>query len=159
MYARAIRRMGEPVVELAGGLVFNQVIRECTPRPWRIREGDDADARRLQVAHFCAHAHYLEKRIARSLVWHLDACERAHSDHAGAVVARVLGDEDRHVSYTRDAVGQLVDRRTASEVLDLHRRAEARANLRFSAGAVRVCLRAFRDELPARRRALWRLCA
>jgi hypothetical protein len=159
MYARAIGRMGEPVVELSGPLVFNQVIRDCTPSPWAVGEGDGADARRLKVAHFCAHAHFLERRIACSLRWHLDACEHARSDHAGAVVAHVLDDEDHHVAYTRDAVAQLVDRRTAERVLDEHRRAEARANLLFSAGAVRACLRTFPRELPAHRRALWRLCA
>jgi hypothetical protein len=159
MYARAIGRMGQPVVELSGPLVFNQVIRDCTRSPWAVGEGDGPDARRLKVAHFCAHAHFLEQRIARSLRWHLDACEHARSDHAGAVVARVLDDEDHHVAYTRDAVAQLVDRRTAERVLDEHRRAEARANLRFSAGAVRACLRTFPRELPAHRRALWRLCA
>jgi hypothetical protein len=159
MYARAIRRMGEPVVEMSGGLVFNQVIRDCTPAPWALRDGDDGDERRLKIAHFCAHAHFLEKRIARSLQWHLDACERAGSEHAGAVVAHVLEDEGRHVGYTREAVGGLVDRRTAARVLELHRRAEARANLAFSAGAVRACMRTFPRELPSHRRALWTLCA
>jgi hypothetical protein len=159
MYARAIRHMGEPLLDLHGPLVFNQVIRDCTPLGWSVREGDGADARRLKVAHFCAHAHFLEKRIARSLAWHLDACERAGREHAGAVVASVLEDEDRHVAYTRAAVADLVDRRTAGRVLELHARAEARANRIFSAGAVRACLRAFHAELPRHRRALWRLCA
>ncbi|HEY8041963.1 MAG TPA: hypothetical protein VIF15_19305 [Polyangiaceae bacterium] len=159
MYERAIRRMGQPVLDLGGALVFNQVIRDCTPLPWRIDEADDEAARRLKLAHFCAHAHYLEKRITSSLRWHLDACERARSEHAGAVVAHVLEDEDRHVAYTHDAVGELLDRRTAACVLELHRRSEARANLRFSAGAVRVCMREFGAALPANRRALWKLCA
>jgi hypothetical protein len=159
MYARAITRMGQPVAELEGGLVFNHVIRSATPVPWRVEPEDGPDARRLRVAHFCAHAHYLEKRIARSLAWHLDACERAHADVAGAVVARVLEDEGRHVAYTEAAVTELVDRRTARDVLALHRRAEAKANLAFSTNAVRECLRAHRDEMAMHHPLLWKLCA
>lgn len=158
MYARAIARMGQRVTELDDALVFNHVIRSSTPVTWRVEERDGPDARRLRVAHFCAHAHHLEKRIARSLAWHLDACERAHADVAAVVVSRVLEDEGRHVAYTKDALDELVDRRTAREVLELHRRAEARANLAFSANAVRACLHAFGDAMAGHRPLLWKLC-
>src|SRR5262245_45186735 len=60
MYERAIERMGRPVEEMRGTSVFNEVIRACTRARFRIEDGDDADAVRRKIAHFCAHAHFLE---------------------------------------------------------------------------------------------------
>ena len=109
MYAAAIKRLGEPVVELEGLDVFNVVIKECTPVGFRVDESDSADAARNKLAHFLAHAHFLEKRITRSVAYHAEACERAKSPVA-SVVAAVLDDEERHVRYTRAAVTELVGR-------------------------------------------------
>ena len=56
------------------------------------------------------------------------------------MVAAVLKDEDRHVRYTLEAVTDLLPRRKADEVLHAHRRAEAKANLRFSRDRMRTFL-------------------
>jgi rubrerythrin len=159
MYARAIASLDQPVEDLAGPDVFNEVIRACTPVSFRITDRDDEGARRDKLAHFLAHAHFLESRIARSLQWHLDACERARRPRVAAVVAAVLADEERHRGYTRAAVGALVPRRRAAEILDVHRRGEAKANLLFSQAQVRAFLAHPRSTLPRTRAALYRLCA
>jgi hypothetical protein len=159
MYARAIERLGEPVEELHGPSVFNEVIRSCTPASFRIVEGDAPDVVRRKIAHFCAHAHFLEKRIARSLAYHLDACERAGHDAPAAVVARVHADEERHLRTTLEAVHELVDRRTAAELLDVHRRGERRANLVFSRLQVRAFLARFRGACPVHLSLAYRLSA
>jgi hypothetical protein len=156
MYAGAIRRLGEPVVELGGSDVFNVVIRDCTPVAFRIHEEDDADGIRRKIANFLAHAHFLEKRIARSVAFHAEACERTKSPIT-SVVTNVLADEERHVRYTHEAVTELVGRTEGARVLDVHERAEARANLLFSAHQVRQCFRRFRSEVPCLHRALFRL--
>jgi len=159
MYARAIESLGEPVVDLEGFDVFNEVIRDRTRACFAVLESDDADTRREKVAHFLAHAHFLEDRIARSLRFHLDACNKHGSEHVAAVVAAVLADEERHVEYSARAVGDLLTRRSAQEVLDVHRRGEARANLAFSRRQVRACLRRFRPLVPGAHRSVYALAA
>jgi hypothetical protein len=156
MYTAAIKRLGEPVVELGGPDVFNVVIRECTPVPFRIEDGDGPDRVRGQLANFLAHAHFLEKRITRSVGYHAEACERAKSPVASVVTA-VLADEERHVRYTREAVTELVGRTEAARIMAVHERSEARANLLFSAHQIRECLRRFQSEVPRLHRALYRL--
>ena len=79
-----------------------------------------------------AHCHFLEKRVARSLCYQADASPSAASPMAGKAVRAVLKDEDRHVGYTLAAVNDLLTGRQARDVLDAHRRAEAKANVRFS---------------------------
>lgn len=159
MYERAVERLGEPVEEMRGPSVFNEVIRSCTSATFRVDEGDAPDVVRRKVAHFCAHAHFLEKRIARSVAYHLDACEHAGLDAPAAVVARVHADEERHQRYTLEAVGELVDRRAAAEILDVHRRGERRANLVFSQRQVRTFLARFRDVSPLHLTLAYRLGA
>ena len=158
MYAGAIRKLGEAVVDMDGPDVFNVVIKDCTPVAFRIDEAAGDDVARTKLAHFLAHAHFLEKRITRSVAYHAEACERAKSPVA-SVVAAVLDDEERHVRYTRDAVTELVGRTEALRVLDLHGRAEAKANLVFSAYQVGECMRRFKTEVPALHRALFRFGA
>ena len=51
-----------------------------------------------------------------------------------------MRDETRHVRYTREAVVDLLPRRKAREILDTHRRAEAKANLEFSLRLLRTFL-------------------
>ena len=81
---------------------------------------------------------FLEKRIARSLEFHHEACAQATtSDFPGKAVAAVLSDEIRHVSYTREAVFDLVARQRANDILERHRISEKRANLDFSASQLR----------------------
>lgn len=158
LYASAIRELGREPVELPEGAVFNNVIRWHTPASFAIADGDAPDVRTGKVAHFLAHAHHLEARIARSVAWHLEACERAGSP-AAAVVAKVLGDEERHVRYTREWVRLLLPEGRAAAVLALHRRAEAQANLHFSRTQVRWLLSHHPDLLPRHRRALYGACA
>lgn len=156
MYAGAIRKLEQPVEDLGDENVFNVVIRSFTPVSFAIEDGDAEGERRTRLAHFLAHAHFLEKRVARSLVYHHEACERAGSRVVSSVVGAVLRDEDRHVLYTRESVFELVPRRRALEILEVHRLAEAKANLAFSARQVATYLRRFPD---APRRRLYRFCA
>src|SRR5262249_40867646 len=67
LYARAIEKLGERVLDIDDGDVFNVVIRRHTRADWKIEDADDADVVRLKLAHFLAHAHFLETRITRSL--------------------------------------------------------------------------------------------
>jgi len=158
MYAHAIRALGQPVVELDGDDVFNVVIRAQTQASFTVDGGDDADARRRKVAHFLVHAHTLEKRVARSLEYHLDACAGARSAAVERIVDAVLRDERVHVSYTAEAARDLLTRGEAAEAFAHHARAEAIANLTFSARQVRAFARRFTDRKPARRRRFYRFC-
>ncbi len=154
MYTCAIRALGQPVVELDGGDVFNVVIRSFTEQNFTIAESDDRETKRRKLANFLAHAHFLEKRIARSLLYHRDACERAGAAVPERVVTAVLRDEDRHVSYTADAARALLTREEADHVFEHHRRAEAKANLAFSQRQVRAYVRRF-----GHRPVFYRFCA
>lgn len=154
MYAHAIEALGQPVLEMEGADVFNVVIRSFTGESFTIDDGDDAGAKRRKLAHFLAHAHFLEKRIARSLYYHRDACERGGAAVAERVIEAVLRDEERHVSYTAAASRALLGREEADRVFAHHRRAEAKANLIFSQRQVRAFVRRF-----GRRPAFYRFCA
>jgi hypothetical protein len=157
MYAHAIHSLGQPVVELDGDDVFNVVIRKHTRAGFTVAPGDSAEVRRLKVAHFLVHAHTLERRVARSLEYHLDACARAGSPVA-RIVDAVLRDEREHVRYTAEAGRGLLTRAEAERVFEHHARAEAVANLTFSARQVRAFARRFEDRSPARRRRFYRFC-
>jgi hypothetical protein len=144
---------------MVGEDIFNEVIRSFTPVSFHIQDDDDDAMKRDKVAQFLAHAHFLEKRIQRSLRIHLDACEWARRHAVAAIVAKVMEDEDRHVAYTREGVSALVTRERAAEILEIHRRAEARANLAFSTFHMRYLLRAHPDRVKPARRLLYSLCA
>ncbi|HEX8616068.1 MAG TPA: hypothetical protein VF911_00670 [Thermoanaerobaculia bacterium] len=159
MYAAAIRTLEQPVVELDGQDVFNVAIRSHTAESFTIDDGDCADSRRLKLAHFLAHAHFLEKRIERSLQYHRDACERGGAAVAERVVTAVLQDETRHVRYTAEHSRALLSAREASAVFEHHRRAEARANLEFSERQVRACSRTFATLVRADQRWFYDACA
>ncbi len=143
MYDRAISRLGVARTEFDGLDVFNVAIRHETGVDFRVAAAAGGDARREKLAHFLAHAHFLERRIAHSLEMHLEACERAGRSDVARVVATVLADEFRHAAYTRAAVGDLLPSARAKLVLEAHRRGEARANLSFSARQVRSFLASF----------------
>ncbi len=159
MFARAITRAGFAIEAHAGDDVFNHVIRACTPAPWRIDDGDAGDVRRAKLAHFLAHAHHLERRVSRSLEMHFDACEQGGATVAAKVVETVLRDEVRHVGYTLDAARELVGDVRAEGIVALHARAEARADLLFSARQVRRFLARFGSRATPSRRARYTLCA
>ncbi len=159
LYAKAINKLGAEVLELPDAALFNHVIRGHTPSPWRIEAGMDRDQRNDRIANFMAHAHFLEKRVARSLEFHLDACAHSPSPYPGKAVSAVLADEQRHVSYTLDAIFELVPRQCGSDILAEHARAEHKANLDFSSAQLRRLLREETERWPARRRPLYRGCS
>lgn len=159
LYIKAIQKLEQPVLVLPLADVFNHVIRAHTPASFAMRESDSRDTRRRKLAHFLAHAHWLEKRIACSLNWHLDACVHAAHPFAGKAVAAVLGDETRHVDYTRQAVLHLLPQAEAQATLRLHQQAEARANIAFSGTQLSRLLQVHATRFPARRRWLYRASA
>jgi hypothetical protein len=159
LFSQALKSLDQPVVEVELGDVFNEVIRSFTPGTFHIVESDSPAARRRKLANFLAHAHHLEKRVAKSFAYHIDACERAGKDNVAQLVARAKHDEEGHVRYTRETVFDLLTRREAGDVMEVHRRAEARANLLFSQRQVRIFLARFGETTPKYRQWLFRICA
>ena len=158
-FSHALRLRDQAVVEIEMDDIFNQTIRSFTPGTFHIVDADDPDARRRKLANFLAHAHHLEKRIEHSFAYHMDACEAVGQGAIARIVASIHRDEQRHVRYTRQAVVDLLTRREAAAVMDVHRRAEAKANLLFSQRQVRVFVQRFGRLHSRRRRLLYRLCA
>ena len=159
IFSQALKSIEQPVVEIEMGDIFNEVIRSFTPGTFHIVESDTPEERRRKLANFLAHAHHLEKRVARSFAYHIDSCERVGADGVARVVAIAKYDEEGHVRYTRAAVFDLLTRREADEVMEVHRRAEAKANLIFSQRQVRAFLARFGNSTPKHRRWLFRVCA
>jgi hypothetical protein len=159
LFSHALRCLEQPIVEVELGDVFNEVIRSFTPCTFHIVEGDSLENRRRKLANFLAHAHYLEKRVARSFAYHIDACEREGRDEIAELIIRAKRDEDGHVQYTRVAVFELLTHRDACAIMEVHKRAEARANLVFSQRQVRVFLARYATVLPKYRQWLFRICA
>jgi len=158
LYVRAIGKLEQPVVELPLPEVYNEVIRKHTSASFAIASADGPDACRLKLAHFFAHLHFLEKRIARSLQYHVEACAHAACSYPEKAVGAILHDELRHVSYTQDVVLHLLPKREAQGVLALHARAESRANLDFSAHQLSRLLREQASRFPRVRGAFYRGC-
>lgn len=159
LYTKAIQTLGAEVLNLPDWCIFNHVIRSHTPEPWRVDAHLGPDERADRVANFFGHAHFLEKRVARSLEYHYDACSHASCEYPGRVVGLVLADEMHHVRYTRDAVYDLVPRQRAHEILESHRAAEFRANLDFSYRQLRRLLVEESTRWPASSKWLYRTCA
>lgn len=154
LYIRAIRELGQPVVELPMEDVYNTVIRRHTPSP-ALGATAPADRRRLTLAHFMAHLHCLESRVAQSLEYHLDACARSASPYSAKAVQVILADERAHAAYTREALFGLVPAAVARDVLHLHSSAETRANREFSARELKRLLCDERARFGATSRALY----
>jgi hypothetical protein len=159
MYRKAIVKLGQPVLRLTGHDVYNHVIRSHTRASFALAETDGRDERARKLAHFFAHLHYLEKRVARSLEIHAEACAHSPSGYVRKVVARVLEDEGRHVVYTRAAVTDLVPARVASRVLAEHARAERAANLAFSSRQLEKLLTSHAMDFSGFGRWVYRLSA
>jgi hypothetical protein len=159
IYEHAIRALDQPVDDLEGDDVFNNVIRGQTVSCFTITEGDDRETVRLKLAHFLTHAHHLEKRVERSLLYHRDACEHVGAGAAERAVAAVLLDETRHVRYTAEAAREMLTRAEAVRVFAEHRRAEARANLLFSERQVRIFARRYRRLVGGPKASFYRVCA
>jgi hypothetical protein len=158
-FTHALSLRGQPVVEINLGDVFNEVIREFTPGTFHIQASDDATARRWKLANFLAHAHHLEKRVDHSFDYHIDACQATGQDKIATIIGSIQRDEKRHVTYTREAVLDLLTRREAEQVLQTHKMAEAKANLMFSQRQVKAFLRHYPAASPRYRRLLFQLCA
>ena len=157
LYTKAIRALEQPVSELPLEDVYNTVI--CRHTPPQEPGGAPADQRRLRLANFLAHLHWLESRVAQSLEYHLDACAHSPSPYPAKAVQVILHDERAHAAYTREAVFEITPAAIARRVLETHRRAEARANREFSGRELKRLLR----EEPARfsrgRRVFFHCCA
>ena len=152
-----MRRLDQPVLVLPMGDIFNHVIRFHTPVSFAIDNRDSRDAKREKLANFFAHLHFLEKRVATSLEYHLDGCSHSPSDYPEKVIRVVLADERRHADYTLDAVMELLPRQAARKTLRLHQAAESRANLAFSSGQLCKLLREYAHRFPRSRRWLYRM--
>ena len=150
IYEQVLRRIGQPVKELAGFDVFNEVIRAHTPVSFAIREDDDAATKRRRIGHFLVHAHTLEKRVARSLEIHLEACERLGKHEVVRVARRVHDDELRHVAQTLSAAEELFTKAELKHALDVHAHAEAAADRAFSSLQMRRFLREERSRTDRR---------
>lgn len=159
LYVKAIRKLGQPVVAQPLPEVFNEMILGHTRVDFEIHEDDAEPKRRLKLAHFFGHLHYLEKRVVRSLEYHADACAHAGSPFVSKAVSAILADERRHVAYTREAVDSLVPRATARVVLAAHRRGEARANLDFSSRQLGRLVREQSARFSPPRRMIYLGCA
>jgi hypothetical protein len=159
LFAHGIALLGQPVVELQMGDIFNDVIRSFTPDTFHILESDSADRKRCKLANFMAHAHCLEKRVARSFAYHAEACEHATRPVIAGILEVAHRDEERHVKYTRETVYELLTREEADATMEAHRRAEAKANLVFSQKQVRAFLQNFPGVIPRHRRSLYAICA
>jgi hypothetical protein len=155
LYRKAIRKIDQPIVELPLADVYNEVIRSHTPKSFRVLDQDTADQKSLKLANFLAHLHFLEKRIARSLEFHVEACASSPSDYAEKAVQIVAGDELHHVEYTRDAVYHLLPSTLANDVLDEHRLAEKKANLDFSSRQLSRLTRCYAERFPRSRRRIY----
>lgn len=156
VYKKAIRKIGQPIVELPMADVYNEVIRGYTKNSFRIEKHDSADQQRLKLANFFAHLHFLEKRIARSLDFHVEGCAVSPSDYSEKAVGIVLRDETHHVSYTREAVFHLLPKETATTVLKEHRKAEAKANLDFSSAQLSYLTRNYAERFPRATRGIYK---
>ncbi len=159
LFGRALGAIAQPVVEIELGDVFNEVIRTFTPGTFHIVDRDSPETRRRKLANFLAHAHHLEKRVARSFGYHIDACARCGRHEVAELVSRARDDEEGHVRYTRATVFDLLTHQEAQEVMAVHRRAEARANLVFSQQQVRLFIARFGQTTPKHRQWLFRICA
>jgi hypothetical protein len=158
LYEKAVKKLGQPVLELPLDSVFNHVIRSHTSESFAMQANDGPDEQRWKLANFFAHLHFLETRVAQSLEFHLDACAHSPSDYPAKVVSVVLGDELRHATYTRDAVHALLPRAKACSVMASHARAEATANVELSARELSRLVRENGDRFPHGRRWVYRLC-
>ena len=159
MYQTAIRKLGQPVIELSGPDIYNHVIRARTTTSFAMRRGDTQRTRQLKLAHFFAHLYYLEKRVARSLEIHAEACIHSPIDYSGKVVARVLRDELGHVAYTLEAVAELLPSGVAASVLKEHARAERIANLEFSSQQLKKLVTEHASHFSPLGRWLYRFCS
>lgn len=153
MYAALIQGLGGQVVDVDDSDVFNHQIRRAGGDTFAIGPQDSGDVKRRKVGHFLLHAHFLERRIAQSVAWHAEACDGPTK----LAISKVQEDEERHVAYTQEWAKMLLTHDEHIEAVEIHKRAEAIANLRFSARQCRTWVDRF-GKGPGRR-TLYAVCA
>jgi len=158
LYTALIERIGQPVVELSGSDVYNQVIRRHTPMRWAISATDSSDQKRTKLAHFMAHANCLERRVLQSLEFHMEACAQLGNRRVHKAMETVYRDEVRHVGYTAEALSELVTRAEAKDILAVHQAAEAAADRAFSALQVRAFLALHGNRISPTSRLFYAAC-
>ncbi len=158
LYTALLERVGQPVEELRGWDVYNQVIRDHTHRSWAIAEDDAAEDKRRSLAHFMAHANCLERRVLMSLEYHMEACAQLGDRRVVKLMEGVYRDELRHVGYTGEALAELTTRAEAEDILELHQHAEAAADRAFSATQVRALLARYAGDLSLSSRLFYAAC-
>lgn len=159
IYRKMISKLGHPVIELEMPDVYNHVIRKHTRCSFKIAPSDSADLKTEKVASFMAHLHFLEKRIARSLKYHLDSCQCSPVKYSENAVAIIQTDESRHEIYTKEAVYDLLPRHRAKKMMALHREAEQQANTEFSAAQLSKLVQHYSHHFPDSRRWIYRWSA
>jgi hypothetical protein len=159
LYRKAIQKLEQPIVELPMDDVFNHVIKKHTEHCFQIHDVDSPDTKTHKLASFMAHLHYLEKRIAKSLDYHAEACQYSPIPYVEKAVNKVRSDELTHIEYTRQAVFDLLPRQKALDLLDLHRKAEQKANIEFSYQQLNKVVSHYRDELSVRHRWIYQISA
>ena len=113
-----------------------------------------------KLANFLAHAHHLERRVARSFAYHMEACETAGQPAIAQPGGRgAQGREPSRAVTPARRCSSCSPAARPQAVMELHRRAEAKANLTFSARQVRAFLTQFQAVTPRHRRWLYRLSA
>lgn len=159
LYNKALIKIRQPIVELPIENCFNHIIRQYMANSFTIDiQTDNRDQQTLKLAHFLAHAHFLEKRVTHSLEYHLDACLAANSEpYVAKVVQTVLDDELRHVEYTRQSVFELLPEQLAKDILRSHQYSEKIANLDFSSAQVQRMLKDYKDHFSTTEHALYRM--
>lgn len=156
-YRKTITGLEQPIVELPMVNIYNYVIKKYTPVSFHIFDSDNKDQKTEKLASFMAHLHFLEKRIATSLSFHLDACHLSPSDYPEKIVNKVLIDEQKHMDYTHNAVFDLLPYSKALKMMALHKAAEEQANLEFSAKQLQTVVSHYKQHLPSSHRWLYKI--
>jgi hypothetical protein len=159
IFAHLLNAAGWPLTDFAGDDVYNNVVRRFTPATFKMQDDDSQEERRVKLAHFLAHAHFLEMRVAESLVYHLEACDQLGKHDLVQGLGSIHKDEERHRTYTREAVFDLLTRKHAMQVFALHKEAEAKANISFSLTQVHYLLKNMTDYLSRYNIVLLKICA
>lgn len=159
LYSKALQKLERSPQEIPLSEVFNHVVRSHTPADFSIREDDEPGRKMEKLAHFFAHVHFIEKRVLRSLDYHLDACAQCEVPYVAKAVSAVHRDEGSHVAYTREVVFNLLTRSRAMQVLAIHAAAERQASIEFSARHLRQLVSNHARCLPGKSKIIYQACA
>ncbi|MBX7149189.1 hypothetical protein K1X76_08880 [bacterium] len=154
-FTKLIRDMGEPLLEFKGPDIFNYAVKNFTPINFKIEIADSTETKRLKLAHFLIHAHFLEKRVAQSLLYHQEACNHEGKQKIAETINLIYQDELNHVKLTWNLATELLANAELETFKALHQKAEAKANLSFSQHQVRQFIRLKTNGLSRYRRACY----